>query len=110
MLDVDAFIERAAIMEIEGGLSRFAAETAAAQAQGMTRWQALEGVRNADGVGNPSAGRDQRPQSQRDAAHHMPGVQRDAAQQDRSMPERVVPSGRRGLEMLALPVSRGRIL
>lgn len=96
MLDVDAFTERAAIMEIDGGLSRFAAETAAAQAQGVTRWQALEDMRNADGVGNPSAGRDHRSQGQRDTAHHMPGVQRDAAQQDRSMPERVVPAGRRG--------------
>ena len=102
MLDVDAFTERAAIMEIEGGLSRFAAETAAAQAQGVTRWQALECVRNANNVGNPSAGRDQRSQNQRDAAHHMPGVQRDAAQQDRAMSKRVVPAGRRGVDVLAL--------
>jgi hypothetical protein len=33
--DIDAFEERAAIMEYEGGLSRKAAENRAAQAQGF---------------------------------------------------------------------------
>lgn len=39
--DKDAFEERAAIMEFDGGLTRFQAETAAAKAQGVERWQAI---------------------------------------------------------------------
>lgn len=43
--DIDAFEERAAIMEYDGGLSRFRAEDRAAQAQGFRDaehyWQVL---------------------------------------------------------------------
>ena len=39
--DRDAFEERAAIMEYDGGMTRFKAETLAAEAQGKTRWQAI---------------------------------------------------------------------
>jgi hypothetical protein len=39
--DKDAFEERAAIQEFDGGMSRFQAETAAARAQGMERWQII---------------------------------------------------------------------
>lgn len=42
--DADAFEERAAIMEYDGGLSRFKAETLAAQAQGKSRWEAIGDV------------------------------------------------------------------
>ena len=54
MIDVDAFIERAAIMEYDGGLSRFRAETLAAQAQGAQRREALDeiGQRNSQGQRN----------------------------------------------------------
>lgn len=45
MFDRDAFEERAAIAEFDGGLSRFEAETLAAKAQGLTRWQALKLVK-----------------------------------------------------------------
>lgn len=41
-VDLDAWHERAAIMEFDAGMSRFAAETAAAKAQGKTRWEVLE--------------------------------------------------------------------
>lgn len=44
--DPDAFEERAAIMEYDGGLSRFQAETLAAKAQGVKRWEALGHVAN----------------------------------------------------------------
>ena len=40
MFDAEIYEERAAIMEYDGGLSRFEAETFAAKAQGLTRWQA----------------------------------------------------------------------
>lgn len=45
-LDVDAFEERAAIVEYEGGLSRFEAETQAAKEQGLERWEALRYAKN----------------------------------------------------------------
>lgn len=48
MIDVDLFLERAAIMEFEGGLSRYQAETEAAKAQGVPRWQALKAVHDAN--------------------------------------------------------------
>lgn len=43
-MDTDQFEERAAIMEFEGGLSRFRAETEAARAQGVSRWEAIGNV------------------------------------------------------------------
>ena len=41
-VDLDAWHERAAIMDYDAGMSRFAAETAAAKAQGKTRCEVLE--------------------------------------------------------------------
>lgn len=43
-MDTDQFEERAAIMEFDGGLSRFRAETEAARAQGVSRWEAIGNV------------------------------------------------------------------
>jgi hypothetical protein len=43
-MDFDAFEERAAIMEFCGGLSRFRAETLAAQSQGYQRKDMLAGA------------------------------------------------------------------
>lgn len=42
--DKDQFEERAAIMEFDGGMTRFMAETEAARAQGVDRWEALANV------------------------------------------------------------------
>ncbi|WP_170411287.1 hypothetical protein [Ruegeria arenilitoris] len=44
IFDQDSFEERAAIMEYLGELSRFRAETLAAAAQGLTRWETLSHV------------------------------------------------------------------
>lgn len=44
MIDLDQFEERAAIMEYDGGLSRFRAETLAAQAQGRQRKEVLDEI------------------------------------------------------------------
>lgn len=41
-MDLDAFVERAAIKEYCGGMSRFQAETEAAEAQGFKRWEAIK--------------------------------------------------------------------
>lgn len=107
MIDREAFEERAAIIEFDGGLSRFRAETLAAEAQGLTRWQAMEEIRNADRVGNPSRGGDHRQAvdgQQRQNA--MPRVQPRQAEEDRPMPERDAQAGRDRLELLALRQQR----
>ena len=68
----DQFTERAAIREYDGGQTRFDAETAAAQEQGVARWQALQLVKeheDANGRGPAGAVGHQ--------AHAM-GGQRDA--------------------------------
>lgn len=90
MFDRDTYEERAAIIEFDGGLSRFDAETRAAQAQGLTRWQALEAIRNGNRMGNPSAARHHRQENNRNHKDALPGVQPAPAQQDRPMPERHV--------------------
>ena len=46
--DVDAWAERSAIMQYDGGMTRFTAETAAAKAQGLARWQAIKEAENAE--------------------------------------------------------------
>lgn len=60
MFDPEAFEERAAIMEFDGGLSRFEAETLAARAQGLSRWQALRAVQDAK-IGTGTSGPQARP-------------------------------------------------
>lgn len=90
MFDREAFEERAAIMEFDGGMSRFEAETQAAAAQGLTRWQAMEAIRNGNGMGDHPAPRHQREADDGHGQDHMPGVQRGAAQQDRPVPQRHV--------------------
>lgn len=102
MFDRDAFEERAAIMEFDGGLSRFEAETQAAKAQGLSRWQAMEVIRNEDGKRNPASGGDRGPAHVRHGQDYMPGVQPAAAEQGGPVSVGVVPAGRRGVELLAL--------
>lgn len=43
-MDIEQFEERAAIAEYDGGLTRFQAETLAARAQEMERWEALHEI------------------------------------------------------------------
>lgn len=102
MLDRDAFVERAAIMEFDGGLSRFEAETQAAKAQGMTRWEALEAIRNADSKRNPAIGGDHGSAHVGNGSDDVSRVQRGAEEQGGSVSIGVVPAGRRGVELLAL--------
>lgn len=46
---LDLWQERAAIMEYDAGLSRFEAESRAAECYGTTRHQMMTEMRNADG-------------------------------------------------------------
>lgn len=100
MLDRDAFEERAAIAEFDGGLSRFQAETLAAKEQGLTRWEALNAIR----MGHSEGARDQRETGNRNATGNLPAMQPKPEKQDGAMPVRDVQAGRGGLEMLALRV------
>ncbi len=102
MFDRDAFEERAAIAEFDGGLSRFEAETLAAKAQGLTRWQALEAIKDEDGKRNLARGGDHGSADEWDRSHGLSAVQRHAQKQGGPMPERVVPAGWGGLAVLAL--------
>ena len=110
MLDRDAFEERAAIAEFDGGLTRFQAETLAAKAQGLTRWQAIEEIRHADSNRNSQSAPDHGEAHARDDAHDMPGVQPRQAQQERSVFERVISAGWGGLALLALLMEGGAVL
>lgn len=98
MFDREAFEERAAIAEFDGGLSRFEAETLAARAQGLTRWQAMREVENAERVENPAAARDQRQVRAGDAANHLPGMQPAPEEESGPVPVGDLSAGRdRGL-------------
>lgn len=84
-MDRDAWEERAAIREFDGGQSRFEAETKAAQEQGKSRWEAISDV--AKRV--VSTSRDQREAlAQRAGQDDLPEVQRGAAKEDRPVPVR----------------------
>lgn len=89
-------------MEFDGGLSRFEAETQAAKAQGLSRWQAMEAIRNEDGKRNPAIGGDRGATHVRHGSDDMPGVQRATAEQGGPVSVGVVSAGRRGVELLAL--------
>ncbi len=106
MFDPDLWAERAAIMEYEGGLSRFAAETGAAVAMGVNRWEALHAERER----NLAAARDRDAAGVRDAAGAMPRVQPAQAQQDGSVPVGDVQAGWDRVALPSLPVERGGVL
>ena len=83
--DRDAFEERAAIMEYDGAVSRFRAESQAARAQGLERWEAIGNIagRMVERARDHRAAMDgqQRPDN-------MPGVQPASAEKARRLPER----------------------
>jgi len=85
MIDVEAFEERAAIMEFDGGLSRFKAETLAAEAQGAKRHEVINEIRkrNSERQRNRNSTLDRKQRQD-----HVPGLQRDQAQEARSVSER----------------------
>lgn len=90
MIDVDAFLERAAIMEFDGKLSRYQAEVEAAKRQGVSRWQAMKAVDDAKRMGNSPEARNFGQADQRHGANALPGVQSGTEEQARSVPVRDV--------------------
>lgn len=87
MVDLDQFEERAAIMEFDGGMTRFEAETAAAKAQGLQRWEVL---RHAKSKRHPAPARDHRATPAGQPENDLPEVQRRSEEQARPVPERRV--------------------
>lgn len=69
--DLDFWIERSAIMEYCGGMSRFQAETEAAKMLGETRWRMID----ADRKRNTGIAPDRGKAAKRDNQGEMPGVQ-----------------------------------
>lgn len=109
--DIDQFEERASICEFCAGMSRFDAETIAAQAQGVARWQALKFVKEAtDANGRGSAGgyghQADALDGQRDALS-VPGMQPRSKEENGSMLERQPQAGRDSGALLALRAQRG---
>ena len=97
-MDLDRFEERAAIMEFDGGMSRFEAETKAAALQGYQRWEVMNAIRNRDF----EKARHQHQGPVGNTAHHMPQVQPSSKEETRSVLERNVPAGWGSVELLAL--------
>lgn len=102
----DQFTERAAIREYDGGQTRFDAETAAAQEQGIARWQVLQIVKeHHDANGRGPAGADGHHADalgrQRDAVS-LSRVQPEPQEEARPLPERQPEAGRDRGVLLAL--------
>lgn len=82
MIEAERFHELAGHFEFDEGMTRFKAETKAADRMGVKRWEAM----NAIGNGHPAQARDHREAHGRNAANDLPGVQRGTAKQNRPMP------------------------
>lgn len=95
MTDLDAFEERAAIMELDGGLSRFRAETLAAQAQGKQRREMLDAV----SARNLAGTRDRGSEVDGQHGHALPAVQRASEEEARALPQRDVQAGRGAVDV-----------
>lgn len=98
MIDLEAWEERAAIMEFEGGLSRFWAETEAARRQGCERWEVMDAL----GGGDPRAARNPGSAHERHEPDDLPGLQRGAEETDRPLPVGDGPDGRGGVVLPSL--------
>lgn len=105
---LDIWQERAAIMEFDGGMNRFEAETRAAECYGVTRFAMIKELRDADGRGL-AGGHGHQPQAvdRERNADHLPGVQRQQEEENGSVPERQQEAGRDRSILLALRVDGG---
>lgn len=101
-MDFDAFEERAAIAEYDGGLTRFAAETLAAREQGYERWEVINAKRERD----TSPARDQRAATVGQSTDDLPGVFPRQAEEAGPLPERDLQAGRRGVVLSPLRAER----
>lgn len=98
MIDLDWWEERAAILEYDHGMTRFAAETEAARRQGAARWRFTNAQRERDS----QQARDRRSAVERDDENDVPRVLGASPEQEGSMPVGDVPPGRGGLVLSSL--------
>jgi len=89
-IDIEEWEERAAIMEFDGGMSRFEAETKAAEMRGRQRWEFVSAIRERDTAGDGAGARQVAGQQRKD---NLPRVQRQQAQEERSVPQRDAQAG-----------------
>ncbi len=86
MIDLDAWEERAAILEFDWGMTRFAAETEAARRQGFKRWELIHALRERD----LERARDHGAEVVRNHANNLPAMLGGSEEQKGPMPQRYV--------------------
>jgi hypothetical protein len=101
--DPDAFQERAAIMEYDAGMTRFQAETQAARAQGVHRWEAIGAIARRA----VEAARHNRAVAGQSRADNVPGMQRQPKEENGPVPECEPNAGWHRVELLSLRAQRG---
>lgn len=97
-MDICGFLERAAIMEFDGGLSRFEAETLAAQAQGFQRHEVMNEIHRRDF----EQARNNGETPKRITENAMPGMQPEPTKENGPVLERDVQAGRGGVVLSPL--------
>lgn len=81
-LEMDLWQERAAILEFDAGMTRFEAETKAAEAMGRKRWEFI----NENSRGDTGGGRNISQAASGDAKNSLPGMQPASEKEKRSVP------------------------
>jgi hypothetical protein len=81
-LEMDLWQERAAILEFDAGMSRFQAETKAAEAMGRKRWEFI----NEDSQRDIGRGRNIGQTASGNAEDGLPGMQLASKKEKRSVP------------------------
>jgi hypothetical protein len=106
-LEMDTWNERAAIMQFDGGMSRFQAETKAAQGLGRERWEFVDAERKRDSEIGGDRGATMAGQQRPD---HLPGVQPAPEKENGPVPERDAQTGRGGVALPSLRPQRRGVL
>lgn len=105
---LDLWTERAAIMEFDGGMNRFEAETRAAECYGVTRKEMLKEAANADRHGLTGGhGHSASPLDGKRDADGLSRMQPTPEKENGPMPERQSEAGRDRGELLALRLDSG---
>ena len=106
MMDIFEFEERAAIIEFDGGRTRFAAETIAATFQYEERWRFMNEInkRNSQQASNPCQA------STGNTANDLSGMQPCKAKQEGPMSFGNLQTGRSASDVPSLRMGYGRVL
>ncbi|MDB6151500.1 MAG: hypothetical protein JWQ44_2948 [Chthoniobacter sp.] len=105
-MDLDAYEERAAIAEFDGGLTRFQAETLAAKAQGLKRWEVMDAIKSRDTEQASHRGE----AAKRDGADAVSRVQPPATEENATLPVGDLQAGRDSGALPSLRLENGGVL